>query len=462
MSAILLRGGDLVTLDDEGSILRRTDLLVRDGRIAAIGEAATTDPEVAAALERGTAGEELEVVDVQSTLVLPGLVNAHCHSPMTLQRGAAEDMPFSRWLPEIWRIEKNLEPEDIYWGAALAAVEMIRSGVVAFNCMYFRMEQVAAVVRASGMRAALGETVFDPGAGTEAGDVLERAVQWTASIASDTEDPEDSEDPAAQRLRVFLAPHSPYACSRPLLEKVVEEAHALGVGVHLHVSEDQRQVDESRRRYGTTPVQLLESIGVFEVPGGCVAAHSLVLEPRDVEILALRGVHVPHCSITYAKLAMETFPLQPLIDAGVRLCLGTDGPASNADMDLFAVIRHTALMQKYMARDPTVLSGDTLLRLATRGGAEALGFADAGVLRVGALADLIVLDADAPHLQPAHSPIANLVHSVKGSDVVHSMVGGEWLMREREVLTLDEAEIVFEAARRGAALLERAAGERPA
>jgi 5-methylthioadenosine/S-adenosylhomocysteine deaminase len=432
MTSVLLRQVDIVTLDDAGTVLEGADLLVVEGRIAALGEVPVD-----------TVADE--VLDGRGKIVLPGLVNAHCHSPMTLQRGAAEDMAFAQWLPEIWRIESSLEPEDIYWGAALAAVEMIKTGVVAFNCMYFQMGHVARVVEQSGLRATLGETVFDPGAGTSAADALEPAVQWTEEVLSRR----------SPRLRAFLAPHSPYTCSQPLLERVVEEAHRLGAGVHLHVAEDQAQVEDSLRRYGRTPVQHLESIGLFEAPGGCVAAHTLVVDELDVEILARRSVHIPHCPITYAKLAMPMFPLSPLLDAGVPLCLGTDGPASNSDMDLFAVMRQTALLQKYLARDPASLPGDTLLRMATRGGAQALGLGDSGVLREGAAADLILLDGDAPHLQPRNSLIANLVHSAKGSDVTHTMVDGVWLMRDRQLQTFDEAEVVAEARRRGERLYAR-------
>ncbi len=433
MTTTWIRDLDIVTLDDEGTIHRGGSLVFEGPTLLHVGDV----PEDL---------EADEVLDGRGRVAMPGLFNSHCHAPMTFERAFAEDMDFAAWLPAIWKIENQLEAEDVYWGTAVAAVEMIRTGCVAFNDMYFHEDRIAELAIESGMRASLGATLFDPGAGTEAGDTLDDAVAWNADVASMNH----------PRLRTFLAPHSPYTCSRELLERVVDAAHASDHGIHTHVSEDQRQVDESLDRYGLTPVQLLDSIGAFDVPGGLIAAHTLVVDGRDVEILAEKAVRVPHCPITYAKLAMPMFPLDPLLEAGVAVSLGTDGPASNADMDMFAVIRQTALMQKYLSGNPAAVPGDTLLRMATQVGAQAMGFPDSGRLVAGAPADFILLRTDVAHMCPQHDLTANLVHSAKGSDVTDTVAHGSFLMREGELVTLDEERILAEAQRRSEALVARA------
>jgi 5-methylthioadenosine/S-adenosylhomocysteine deaminase len=354
---------------------------------------------------------------------------------MTFERGWAEDLPFERWLNEkIWVQESVLTSDDVYWGAALAACEMIRAGTVAFNDKYFHMDRVAEVVVQSGLKAGLTWTIFGLDNDREfTGRDLEGTAEWIRYTHGS----------ADGRIRTFVGPHSPYICSEPVLRRAVGLAHELGVGIHLHLAETEQQVQGSLERYGLRPVQHVDSLGVFDVPGGCVAAHCLALDAADTHILVEKGVHVPHCPITYMKLAMPFPPLPAALKAGLRLALGTDGPASNSDMDMFAVIRQTALIHKYQALDPEAVPGDTALRLATR--KQALGFPESGALEVGAPADLILVNLDAPHLRPQHSLVANLVHSAKGADVTDVMVDGRWLMRDRRLLSLDEEKILREA-----------------
>ncbi|GAB4474024.1 MAG: amidohydrolase [Anaerolineae bacterium] len=433
MTTIHIKNLTIVTLDEAGTIHHDADLVIEDGVITHCGRA----PD-------GLVADE--VIDGHGRAALPGLVNSHCHSPMTFERGWAEDLPFDRWLNEkIWVAESALTPDDVYWGAALAACEMIRSGTTAFNDHYFYMDRVAEVVEQSGMKAALTWCVFGIGQEAEVGPGLEGTVEWIKAAHGS----------AGGRIRTFLGPHSSYICPPDFLRRVVEYAHELGQGIHLHLAESQDQIDQSLARHGLRPVQHMESLGVFDVPGGCVAAHCLYIDEEDTAILAARGVHVPHTPITYMKLAMPFPSLQPRLDAGVRVCLGTDGPGSNADMDMFATIRQTALIHKYQGVNPELIPGDLALRLATQAGARALGFEDVGMLKPGMAADLILVNLDAPHMRPLHSLIANLVHSAKGADVTDVMVSGRWLMRSRELLTLDEERILYEAERHARAMVRR-------
>jgi 5-methylthioadenosine/S-adenosylhomocysteine deaminase len=433
MTSTIIRNLWVVTLDEGGTILEEADILVRDGRIAQMGD-----------LPDSLQADE--TVDGSEKAALPGLVNSHCHSPMTFERGWAEDLPFDRWLNEkIWVSESALTPDDVYWGAALAACEMIRSGTVAYNDKYFYMDRVAQVVEESGLKAGLTWTVFGIGAEAEMGRDLQGTVEWIRA----------THGAANGRIRCFLGPHSPYICPPEFLSQVVEAAHELGIGIHLHLAESGAQVAQSIERYGLRPVQQVDRLGVFDVPGGCVAAHCLAVDEQDMHILAEKGVHVPHAPITYMKLAMPFPPLAPRLEKGVRVSLATDGPASNADMDMFATIRITALIHKYQSQDPTAIAGDTALRFATKAGAQALGFDDMGVIAPGAPADLVLIDLGAPHLHPLHDLVANLVHSAKGADVSDVMVDGCWLMRDRELLTLDEDRILYEAERHAKAMLKR-------
>jgi 5-methylthioadenosine/S-adenosylhomocysteine deaminase len=213
--------------------------------------------------------------------------------------------------------------------------------------------------------------------------------------------------------------------------------------LHIHLAESPEQLENSLRAHGLTPTAHLEACGVFDVP--CVAAHALYLAGDDIAILARHGVSIAHCPATYMKLAMGVSDLQPLLEAGVNVALGTDGPGSNSDMDMKAAVRLAPLLQKYHTRNAEALAGDLPLRMATANGARAMGFAGSGVLAAGAPADFSLFDLDQPHLYPRHNLVANLVHSARGSDVTHVVVDGRLIYRGREILTLDEERIMAEA-----------------
>lgn len=424
MSNILIRHVDVVTLDDAGTILQGVDIAIEGKVIRAIGAA---PPDFRAD----------EVIDGTGHVAMPGFFNAHCHAPMTFERGWAEDLPLDRWFNErIWVAESALTEEDVYWGAALAACEMIRSGTVAFADHYFYMDRVAEVVEQSGLKAALTWCVFGIGAEAEIGPGLEGTLEFVKRWQGQ----------ADGRIRTLLGPHSPYVCPPDFLAELAARAKDLGVGLHIHVAESQGQVENSLRQHGRTPVAHLEQLGVFDVP--CIAAHCIYLTEDDRRILAERGVHVVQCPKTHLKLAMGTTPVPALLARGVNVALGSDGPGSNNSMDMLEVVRLAALIQKHELNDATALPGDTVLRLATRNGAQAMGYSDSGVLAPGHPADLVLVDFDRPHLRPRHSLIANLVYAACGADVSHVIVDGRLLMRDGELLTLDEERILAEAERR--------------
>ncbi len=420
---LLIKNVDVVTLDEQGTIRRGANIAIEGQTIAAVGEPPpgfTPD----------------EIIDGYNHAALPAFFNAHCHAAMTFERGWAEDLPFPRWLNEkIWVAESALTPDDVYWGAALAACEMLRAGCAAFNDHYFYMDRVAEVVEASGMKATLAWCVFGIGDEKEVG----------ANLAGTLKFMERWQGRADGRLRFSLGPHSPYICPPEFLQQVAGLAHERGLSVHLHVAESREQVETSLAKHGKTPVAHLEALGVFDGP--CVAAHCLAVSDADLDILAGRGVHVAHTPITYMKLAMGVNDLARFTRREINVAIGTDGPGSNADMDMPAQMRQTVILQKHENRDPEALPGDTALRMATQNGARAMGFAQSGVLAAGRAADITLIDLDKPHLYPRHNLVANLVHSAKGSDVSHVIVDGQVLYREGELLTLDEERILHEAER---------------
>lgn len=427
----LLTNLDVLTLDDAGTFHARTSLCLEGKVIRAIGE-----------VPPGFVPDE--TIDGAGHLALPGFYNAHCHSPMTFERGWAEDLPLDRWFNErIWVAESALTPDDVEWGAALAACEMIRSGCVGFNDHYFYMDRVAGVVERSGLKAALTWCQFGIGADKEVGTGLAGAVAFA----------EAWQGKADGRLRTVLGPHSPYVCPPAFLREVAALAREKRLPIHIHLAESPDQVANSRRDHGLTPTAHLEACGLFDGPA--VAAHALYLTDEDVAILARRGVSVAHCPITYMKLAMGVGDLRPLLRAGVNVCLGTDGPGSNSDMDMKEVIRFAPLLQKFATNDAEALAGDLPLRMATRNGARALGFPEAGVLAPGRAADLVLFRTDGPHWFPRHDLVANLVHCGKGGDVAYVFVDGRLLLRRGELLTLDEERIRWEADRRARAMVAK-------
>jgi len=421
---ILFRDVAVITLDDEGRVLPHADVAIDGERILAVGE-------VPAGFEAD------EVVDGRDRLLMPGFFNAHTHAAMTLVRGWADDLPLDRWFNErIWVAESALREEDVYWGAALAAAEMIRGGTVGFADHYFHMDRVAEVVVEAGLRANLAWCVFGLGPEAEIGADLDGSIGFA----------ERWQGEADGRIRTVLGPHAPYTCPREFLGRVAREAARHDLGVHIHLAESEGQVEDSLKRYGVTPVALLDQLGLFDVPA--IAAHCIYASEGDLDILWEKSVHVVQCPNCHMKLGMGVTPVPAMLARGINVALGTDGAASNNDLDMLQEARLAALIQKNHLRDPEVFPGELALRLATEAGARALGLEDCGIVAPGGLADLILFDLDRPHMRPRHDLVANVLYAAKPSDVTHVMVNGRWLLRGGELTTLDEERILYEAERR--------------
>jgi 5-methylthioadenosine/S-adenosylhomocysteine deaminase len=392
----------------------------------------------------GGADDEL---DAEGCLVMPGLVNAHTHAAMTLLRGYADDKPLDRWLREdVWPVEAELTRDDITAGTRLATVEMIRAGTTAFVDMYFEMDAVAEVVADAGLRARIGHGVVTVGSDPE--DVR---ADFEESLAV----AEEFDGAADGRLRTAVMPHSLTTVGEEYLREFVPRARELGVPVHYHANETTDEVDPIVDERDERPLEYADDVGLCT--GVDFIAHGVHLDEREIELLADRGTGVVHCPASNMKLASGMAPVQRLLDAGVPAGLGTDGAASNNDLDLFDEMRDAAMVGKLAADDAAAMDAATVVDLATAGGAAVAGL-PGGRIEACAAADLAVVDFETPHLTPAHDPVSHLVYAARGSDVRHTVCDGDVLMRDREVLALDASAARAEAAERAADLVARAEG----
>ncbi|RDI71701.1 amidohydrolase [Halopelagius longus] len=403
------------------------------GRIEAVG------PDVA---------EEYEVdetLDAEGCLVMPGLVNAHTHVAMTLLRGYADDKPLDPWLREdIWPAEAALEPGDVRAGAKLGIVEMIRSGTTAFADMYFDVDEVVAAVEEAGVRARVGHGVV-----TVAKDDEDAAADVEESLRVARE----FDGAAEGRVSTAFMPHSLTTVGEELLREGVETAREEDIPVHFHANETTAEVEPIVAERGERPLSYADDVGMLAESD--FLAHGVHTDDEEIALLAERGAAVVHCPASNMKLASGIAPVQQMLDAGVTVGIGTDGAASNNDLDMFDELRDAAMLGKLGADDAAAVPAAAAVKAATAGSAEAIGI-DAGRIEPGALADLAVVEFDAPHLAPRHDDVSHLAYAVRGSDVRHTVCDGRVLMRDREILTLDEESVVAEARERAASLVERA------
>ena len=430
MSTLQITGGQVLFPD---MTVREADVLAdrSTGEILDVGGTAVGD----------------KVLDAEGGLVIPGLVNAHCHIAMTLLRGYADDKPLDAWLQEdIWPTEAALTPEDIAAGTRLGAVELLKNGVTTVGDMYFEVPEIASVIEEAGLRARLGHGIVTIGKDeADARDDFETGLE----VARDLDDTADG------RIRTALMPHSLTTTDGELLEEFVPLAREAEIPLHYHANETHDEVEPIVEERGVRPLEYADDLGMLEA--GDFIAHGVHTDRTEMELLAERGVGVAHCPASNMKLASGIAPIQEMLDTNVTVGIGTDGAASNNDLDVFDELRDAAMVGKLKADDAAAVTAPDVVRAATEGGAELLGF-DSGRIEPGALADLAVVDLRKPHLTPHHDLVSHLAYAVRGSDVRHTVVDGEVVVRNGEILTLDEAAIRREAERHAEALIERAKG----
>ena len=384
-------------------------------------------------------------IDGKGKVATPGLINCHTHLPMTLFRGIAEDQPLTTWLTQtIWPLEAKLTPNDIYQGALLGCLENIKNGTTTFADMYFHEEKIAKAIEKAGLRAVLAQGIIEAENREKGELMLKESVEFAQKY----------DGYADGRVTAQLGPHAVYTCSPQLLTQTREEASKLNIGIHIHVAESKQMVKLVKKRHGLTEIELLESINFLK--SNVLAAHCIHLTEKEMQIMAKHNVKVSYNPTANMKIASGTPKIKTLTDLGITVGIGTDGPASNNNLDMFKEMKTAALLQKIRYMDPTVLPAQQVVEMATTDGAKALGLEKTvGSLEVGKKADIILIDFRKPHLTPIHDPYANIVYSARGSDVDTVIVDGKLLMEGRKVKTLDEQEVMQKAQRTASNLLTR-------
>ncbi len=367
-------------------------------------------------------GEADFIIDGDHAIALPGLVNTHTHAAMTLLRGYADDMILQDWLSQkIWPLEAHLNGDDVYWGTKLACLEMIRTGTTAFNDMYFFMNDAARAVAESGIRAQLSYGFIDLG-NPEKRETECRATENLATHIHSLDNP---------RIKAAVGPHAPYTVSPDGMRWCADFAREHKIGIHIHLSETEKEVQDCIAQYGKRPTTLLDDCGLLTPK--TVVAHGCWLDDAECTLLGKRGVNVSHNPTSNMKLATHrALPYQLLKDAGANVCLGTDGCASNNNLDMFEEAKTAALLQKFFWNDPTILPAPGALAMATTAGAKALGLGT-GELRAGAPADLVLVSTRIPCNTPLHNAISNLIYSCNGASVETTICNGRVLMLNHEI-----------------------------
>ncbi len=420
----ILSGKYLLTMDEDNSILENGGLMIKGDRIVEVGDGAEL-------IEKYP---DADVLAEEHGLIMPGLVNTHTHAAMSCFRGLADDLPLMQWLQDyIFPREAQLSGEIVYHSTLLSICEMIKSGTTGFCDMYLFASDVARAAAESGMRAWLGEVLYDfpsPNYGE-----LENGFSYMDKLFADY----DNHD----LLTITVNPHAVYTCSPELLTRLSQVARDRDAVYHIHLSENREEVETCRERYGCSPVQHLEQLGLLNER--VLAAHCVMLEDDEIALLAERGVKVTHCPESNMKLASGTAPVVKMLEAGGCVSIGTDGAASNNDVDMFGEMNSVAKIHKVARMDPTAMDAATTLQAATMGGARALGAESLiGSLEPGKKADVIVLDLNKPHLTPIYNPVSHLVYAARGGDVVHSIINGQLVMRNRKIETIDEQAVLTE------------------
>lgn len=398
----------------------QASIAVDGTRIAAVG-----------AVPEGFAADE--IIDGKDMLAVPGFVNAHTHASMTLLRSYADDMELMEWLNNhIWPVEAKMVSDDIYWGAALAAVEMIKSGTTTFADMYGPfMERVADVVAQSGMRGVLSRGII--GVAPDG----EKKIEENVTLYKDYHGAADG------RITVMFGPHAPYTCPPDFLKKVARAAQQLGAEVHIHMNETRAEIAQIEKQYGKRPFAYVEETGLFE--SGTLAAHCVHLDDEEIAIMKKHHIRVAHNPGSNMKLASGTAPVPRLREEGICVALGTDGASSNNNLDMLEEINLAAMLHKVSTLDPLAVPARTALKMGTEYGAKAVGLTGVGKLEAGYKADITLFDMAGAAWYPRNDLASQLVYSAHADSASTVLVDGRVLMEDGELLTLDKERIFYEA-----------------
>lgn len=385
--------------------------------------------------------ESVVTHDLAGHALMPGLVNGHTHSAMTLQRAVSDDEGFMPWLAAVQAVEQGLTRDDVVAGLELAMLEMIANGTTAFADMYHWDEGLLETVQRAGMRVLAAPAMFTaesvgfPGVSPlDGAQTLDYTEQLAERFAGD------------EQIRLAYGPHAPYTCSPELLREIAERSQRTGIKIHMHVAESRAEVEQITEQYGNTPAKHLDALGFFEAD--VLAAHCVHLTLEEIEIFARTGTAASHNPVSNLKLGCGVAKLPEMLEAGVRLTLGTDSVASNNSLDQFEEIKLATILHRGVRHEAAAVKAADVLDIATRRGAEAIGFPETGALEAGRFADVIAIDLGTTRATPMGSLVSHLAFSASGEDVRHVFIGGRHVYANGEHLTLDAPDIL---ARAGAA-----------
>jgi len=413
----------ILTMDENLTEIKNGDIIIKDGKIIDIGE--------------NKKNEYFgKTIVCKNKIAIPGLINAHTHAAMTLLRGYGSDNPLNIWLEKyIWPAEKKfVSYEFVKDGTELAVYEMLRNGVTTFVDMYFYENAVADVLNSVGMRGVLCNGVLDfpvPGANTP-----DEALAKTEDFIKEYKN--------SEYIYPAVGPHAPYTCSPDTLKKAYELAEKYNVLYHIHLSETKFEVENVKNKYGATPIEHLNNIGILS--DRVLAAHVVHPTEKEIELMAEKGVKVAHCPESNLKLASGIAPVPKMLSAGICIAIGTDGTASNDDLDVIGEISTSAKIHKGYNLDPTVVTAKEALLMATREGAKALRMDHLiGSIEIGKKADITLIDVEQIHLNPLYDPYTQIVYSSKGLDVDTVIINGEIKVLNKEVIVLNREELLEKA-----------------
>lgn len=437
MERLLIKGGTVIPVTGRHDVYEDGVVLVEDGRIRYAGPRGEA-PQVEA---------PVRTIDATGKIVIPGIVNTHCHAAMTLLRGYADDMRLMPWLEQkMWPTEAKMTGEDIYWGTALAAYEMLSGGITTFLDMYFFPDDIARAIRDTGIRGIIARGII--------------AVAGPGAAAQRLEETRDSfhrwNGKAGGRISFLVGPHAPYTCPPDTLIACAELAEELGIGLHIHLSETAGEVDAAWDAWDASPIQHVYNLGLMKQQN-VVAAHCVHASDDDIAILAETKTGVCHCPVSNLKLASGITPILAMRRAGVNVGVGTDGAASENLLHILgSELRLAALLAKHGEGDPSAFTAYDAVEMATLGGARALGLEEQiGSLQPGKRADIAIIETNRPHLVPNHDPVGLVAYSAMPGDVAMTLVDGKVVYEAGRLLLLDGGEVMARAAESAKRLVAR-------
>lgn len=411
-TSILIKNPIIINDDIE-----RSSILIVDNKIEEISNSLTDK-------------DAEEIIDAEDKIAIPGLINTHSHIAMTLLRGVGDDQDLQTWLNDyIWPREAKLNEELVYTGSKLAMAEMIKTGTTTFNDMYFFMDETAKAVEQTGIRSVLGYgmiDLFDEEKRKSELNVTKKLIK-------------DHHNTAGGRIQIAVSPHAPYTCSEEILVEAKKIADKDNLKYHIHVSETKQEVEDLKKERGQTPFEYLDDIGVLS--NNTIAAHGVWTTDDEMKILKEKGVSISHNPSSNMKLASGIAPVEKYFQNDINVSLGTDGVSSNNNMDMFSEMKIAGLLQKVDTLNPKALPTRQTFNMATVNGAKALGI-NAGSIEAGKLADIVLVDTHVPHMMPLRNPLTNIVYSALGNDVNTVICDGKILLKEKQLTTINEAEII--------------------